>query len=105
MQPGDEVFVLLFLRRFSKRIKKSGVLVRAKKNRYRAAKVSKNRQHEQRLERLKRHAEIEHLKKIGKYEEMRLARMPVRRKGGVSSALPSSKEQVTYDAPTKSPEA
>jgi predicted Zn-dependent protease len=85
------------LRRFSKRVKKSGLVTRTKKNRYRAASKSENIKREEALSRLRNREEKERLKKIGKYEDPRLKKIAARRKGTVTSqSLPSAREQVNY---------
>ncbi|MBU1149147.1 30S ribosomal protein S21 [Patescibacteria group bacterium] len=57
------------LRRFSKRVQQSGVLLRAKKNRFYEKPKNKRTQKEEALRRKAVREKKEHLKKIGKLEE------------------------------------
>lgn len=83
------------MRRFNKRIRLSGVLIRAKKNRFYNAPLSDNRKQEATVSRLKVRAENDYLRKIGKLEDESLVKKYAMKKksGQVNQSLPSAKEQ------------
>lgn len=91
------------MRRFTKKIKKSRVLVRAKKGRYYAPKVSENQRQVEALRKIRSHERYEYLKKIGKWEETTpYQKSAARRKSaGAHTNLPSSKERASYTAEKK----
>lgn len=80
------------LRRFSRRIRQSGVLVRAKKGRYHAPKMSKGQRQQDTLRKLRASEQREYLLKIGKLEEELPYMQRRRRKTPSDQTLPSSKE-------------
>lgn len=57
------------IRRFSRRIQQSGVLVRARKTRFRLDEKSKTEKREEALYKVKIRKEIDKLKKLGKFDE------------------------------------
>jgi len=57
------------LRRFSRRIQQSGVLVRARKTRFRLDEKSKQEKRQEALYKVKIRKEINKLKKIGKFDD------------------------------------
>ncbi len=57
------------IRRFSRRIQEGGILVRARKARFRTEKKSKRERREEALYKVKIRKEIDKLKKLGKFDE------------------------------------
>ncbi len=57
------------IRRFSRRVQQSGVLVRARKTRFRADEKSKREIREGAMYRAKVKKVVDHLKKMGKFDE------------------------------------
>jgi len=58
--------VLSALRRFTKRLQQSGVLLEARKHKFRQRKISEYKKRKMALFRLKRRKEVEKLRKLGK---------------------------------------
>lgn len=59
------------VRRFSKRVKQSGILMRARKNRFKQREKSKNMKKESALRREEKKKEYENMIKMGKGEELK----------------------------------
>ena len=57
------------IRRFSRRIQQSGVLVRARKTRFRADEKTKREKRQEALYKVKIRKEIDKLKKLGKFDD------------------------------------
>lgn len=57
------------IRRFSRRIQQSGVLVRARKTRFRLDEKSKREKRQEALYKVKIRKEIDKLKKLGKFDD------------------------------------
>lgn len=57
------------IRRFSRRVQQSGVLIRARKTRFRAEEKSKREKREEALYKVKIRKQIEKAKKLGKFDE------------------------------------
>ncbi len=57
------------IRRFSRRVQQSGVLVHARKVRFRADRKNKKEKREEALYKIKIRKEIDKLKKLGKFDE------------------------------------
>ncbi len=57
------------IRRFSRRVQQSGVLIRARKTRFRAEEKSKKEKREEALYKVKIRKQIEKAKKLGKFDE------------------------------------
>lgn len=57
------------IRRFSRRIQQSGVLVRARRTRFRADEKSKREKRQEALYKVKIRKEIDKLKKLGKFDD------------------------------------
>ncbi len=57
------------LRRFSRRVQQSGVLVHARKSRFRKDEKSKREKRNEALYKIKIRKEIDKLKKLGKFDE------------------------------------
>ncbi len=57
------------IRRFSRRVQQSGVLLHARKSRFRKDEKSKREKREEALYKIKIRKEIEKLKKLGKFDE------------------------------------
>lgn len=57
------------IRRFSRRVQQSGVLLRARRSRFRKEEKSKREKREEALYKIKIRKEIEKLKKLGKFDE------------------------------------
>lgn len=57
------------IRRFTRRLQQSGVLVKARKTRFRTKDKSKRKQREEALYRAKVRKEVDKLKKVGKFDE------------------------------------
>ena len=57
------------IRRFSRRIQQSGVLMTARKSRFQVKKKSKKQQREEALYKIKIRKEIEKLKKLDKFDD------------------------------------
>ena len=57
------------IRRFSRRVQQSGVLVRARRTRFRAEKKNKREKRLEALYKIKIRKEIDKLKKLGKFDE------------------------------------
>jgi ribosomal protein S21 len=57
------------IRRFTRRVQQSGVLVRARRSRFRNDEKSKREKREEALYKIKIRKEIEKLKKLGKFDE------------------------------------
>jgi ribosomal protein S21 len=68
------------IRRFSRRIQQSAVLVRARKTRFRIEEKSKTKKRETALYKVKIRKEIDKLKKLGKFDDEALRN--IRRKMG-----------------------
>lgn len=68
------------IRRFSRRIQQSGVLVRARRTRFRVDEKSKTKKREGALYKVKIRKEIDKLKKLGKFDDEALKN--IRRKMG-----------------------
>lgn len=68
------------MRRFSRKIQQSGVLVRARRTRFRTEEKSKTKKREEALYKVKIRKEIDKLKKLGKFDEEALRN--IRRKMG-----------------------
>lgn len=56
------------IRRFSRRVQQSGVLMRVRKTRFHAEEKSKQKKREEALYKIKLRKEIEKLKKMGKFD-------------------------------------
>lgn len=69
------------IRRFSRRIQQSGVLVRARKTRFRADEKTKREKRQEALYKVKIRKEIDKLKKLGKFDDEALRN--IKRKMGV----------------------
>lgn len=63
---GENESVSSALRRFTKRVQQSGVLGRAKKNRFKVRKLSDFKKRKNALLRIQRRKEFERLQKLGK---------------------------------------
>jgi len=57
------------IRRFTRRVQQSGVLVRARRTRFRADEKSKREKRSEALYKIKIRKEIDKLKKLGKFDE------------------------------------
>lgn len=57
------------IRRFSRRVQQSGVLIRARKTRFRADEKSKREKREEALYKVKIRKHIDKAKKLGKFDE------------------------------------
>lgn len=57
------------IRRFSRRVQQSGVLMRARKSRFQAEEKSKREKRNEALYKIKIRKEIEKLKKMGKFDD------------------------------------
>lgn len=57
------------IRRFSRRMQQSGVLMRARKTRFRADEKSKTEKRDEALYKVKIRKEIDKLKKLGKFDD------------------------------------
>ncbi len=57
------------IRRFSRRVQQSGVLLRARRSRFKKDEKSKREKREEALYKIKIRKEIEKLKKLGKFDE------------------------------------
>lgn len=67
------------MRRFSRKVKSSGVIKKSKSLRYSARKISKAMQKKQTLRTLKKRAELEKLIKLGKAKDKRRRSTPITR--------------------------
>lgn len=81
---GESVEALL--RRFTKRVQQSGVLIRAKKSRFYNAPKTKREQRAEAQRRSIIREQREHLRKLGKLEELLAERPKSRRRRGASIA-------------------
>lgn len=66
------------MRRFSRRIQQSGVLVRARRTRFRNEEKSKVEKRQEALYKVKIRKEIDKLKKLGKFDEEALKRIKLK---------------------------
>lgn len=57
------------IRRFSRRVQQSGILIRARRTRFRAEEKSKREKRQEALYKIKIRKEIDKLKKLGKFDE------------------------------------
>jgi DNA-binding transcriptional regulator YhcF (GntR family) len=57
------------IRRFSRRVQQSGVLVRARRGRFRSEEKSKREKRQEALYKIKIRKEIDKMKKLGKFNE------------------------------------
>ncbi|MCX6765631.1 MAG: hypothetical protein NT136_01560 [Candidatus Moranbacteria bacterium] len=57
------------IRRFSRRVQQSGILVRARRTRFRAEEKSKREKRKEALYKVRIRKEIDKLKKLGKFDE------------------------------------
>lgn len=66
IKKGETESISSALRRFTKRLSQTGVLIEARKNRFRKRKLSDYKKRKIALFRLKRKKEVEKLRKLGK---------------------------------------
>lgn len=57
------------IRRFSRRVQQSGILIRARRSRFRSEEKSRQKKREEALYKVKIRKEIEKAKKMGKFDE------------------------------------